>query len=145
MGRRKEKDKMVSNLRHALQQYLTLSLACIVVLIVTGCQRKDEMIGGVEIPIPANMTKNSDKVFDPVPGMEDGQVSYQGKVTPKEIFTFYQEVMAARGWQPTARFAEHQNSIGYTKGSKLVLVRYNEIADGTTVLTVMVGSQDPPK
>jgi hypothetical protein len=53
--------------------------------------------------------------------------------------------MAARGWEPTARFAEQQNSIGYTKGSKLVLVRYNENPDGTTVLTLMVGSQDPPK
>jgi hypothetical protein len=145
MGRRKEKDKMVSNFRRAFQQHLGLWLSCILVLAVIGCQRKDETIGGVEIPIPANMTKNSDKVFDPVPGMEDGQASYQGKVTPKEIFTFYQEVMAARGWEPTARFAEQQNSIGYTKGSKLVLVRYNENPDGTTVLTLMVGSQDPPK
>jgi hypothetical protein len=126
-------------------QRWTLYLLCVAVIVAAGCQKKDEMIGGVEIPIPANMTKNSDKVFDPVPGMEDGQVSYQGKVTPKEIFTFYQEVMAARGWQPTARFAEHKDSIGYTQGSKLVLVRYKEVGDGTTVLTVMVGSQDPPK
>ena len=68
------------------------------------------------------------------------------KVTPKEIFDFYQEVMAAKGWQPTARFAgEQQDSIGYTKGTRLVLVKYNANPDGTTVLTVMVGTQDPPK
>ena len=136
---------MLKIVRRASLQHLMLCLPCVVVLLITGCQRKDEVIGGVDIPIPANMTRNPDKVFDPVPGMEDGQVSYQGKATPKEIFTFYQEVMAAKGWQPTARFAEHKNSIGYTKGNKLVLVRYNENPDGTTVLTVMVGSQDPPK
>jgi hypothetical protein len=123
-----------------------LCLPCIVVLIIAGCQRKDEVIGGVDIPIPAKMTKNQDKVFDPIRGMGDGQVSYKGKVTPKEIFSFYQEVMAARGWQPTARFAgNEQNSIAYTKGNRLVLVKYNENPDGTTVLTVMVGTQDPPK
>lgn len=136
---------MARILKHPSLPRLLLCLPCIVVLIIAGCQRKDEVIGGVDIPIPAKMTKNQDKVFDPIPGMGDGQVSYQGKVTPKEIFTFYQEVMAARGWQPTARFDDHKNSIGYTKGNKLVLVRYNENPDGTTVLTVMVGSQDPPK
>jgi hypothetical protein len=136
---------MLRKFRDASLQWLPLWMPFIALFIITGCQRKDEVIGGVDIPIPAKMTKNQDKVFDPIPGMGDGQVSYQGKVTPKEIFSFYQEVMAARGWQPTARFAEHKNSIGYTKDNKLVLVRYNENPDGTTVLTVMVGTQDPPK
>jgi len=137
---------MLRKFRDASLQWLPLWMPFIALFIITGCQRKDEVIGGVDIPIPAKMTKNQDKAFDPIPGMEDGQVSYQGKVTPKEIFSFYQEVMAARGWQPTARFAgNEQNSIGYTKGNRLVLVRYNENPDGTTVLTVMVGTQDPPK
>ncbi|HXV84383.1 MAG TPA: hypothetical protein VEG60_31430 [Candidatus Binatia bacterium] len=126
-------------------QRLMLCLPCIL-LLMTGCQQRNEVIAGVEVPIPENMTKNQDQVFDPIPGFQDGQVSYQGKVTPKEIFDFYQEVMAAKGWQPTARFAgNEQNSIGYTKGTRLVLVRYNENPDGITVLTVMVGTQDPPK
>ena len=123
-----------------------LCLPCILLLIITGCQQRNEVIAGVEVPIPAKMTKNPDKVFDPIPEFKDGQVSYQGKVTPKEIFDFYQEVMAAKGWQPTARFAgDQQNSIAYTKGNRLVLVKYNENPDGTTVLTLMVGTQDPPK
>jgi hypothetical protein len=127
-------------------QRLALWLPCILLLIITGCQQRNEIIAGVEVPIPSKMTKNPDKAFDPIPGFKDGQVSYQGKVTPKEIFDFYQEVMAAKGWQPTARFAgNEQNSIGYTKGNRLVLVRSNANPDGTTVLTVMVGTQDPPK
>ena len=132
-------------LEHSALQHLILSLPCIL-LLITGCQQRNEVIAGVEVPIPAKMTKNPDKVFDPIPEFKDGQVSYQGKVSPKEIFDFYQEVMAAKGWQPTARFAGvHKDSIGYTKGNRLVLVRYNENPDGITVLTVMVGTQDPPK
>lgn len=127
-------------------QCLVLWLPCILLLIVTGCQKRNELIGGLEIPIPEKMTKNPDKVFDPIPGFQDGQASYQGKVTPKEIFDFYQEVMAAKGWQPTARFAgDQKDSIAYTKGNRLVLVKYNANPDGTTVLTLMVGTQDPPK
>ena len=137
---------MLRKFRDSSLQWLPLWMPFIALLITTGCQRKDEVIGGVDIPIPEKMTKNPDKVFDPIPGFQDGQASYQGKVTPKEIFTFYQEVMAAKGWQPTARFAgNEQNSIAYTKGNRLLLVKYNENPDGTTVLTLMVGTQDPPK
>jgi len=76
---------------------------CLLVLANVGCQRRDEEIAGVNIPIP--LTKNPDKSFVPVKGFEDGQVSYQGKVAPAEIFTFYQETMAAKGWQPNSWFA----------------------------------------
>jgi hypothetical protein len=127
-------------------QRLVLWVPCILLLIVTGCQKRNEVIAGLEIPIPEKMTKNPDKVFDPIPGFQDGQASYEGKVTPKEIFDFYQEVMAAKGWQPTARFAgDQKDSVAYTKGNRLLLVKYNANPDGTTVLTLMVGTQDPPK
>jgi hypothetical protein len=134
---------MPKKLRHSSLQYLALCLSCI--LFIAGCQRQDEVIAGVDIPIPEKMTKNPDKVFDPVPGFKDGQASYQGKVPPMEIFSFYQEVMAAKGWQPTARFSNGKDQIAYTKENRLVLVRYNQDPDGTTVLTVMVGTQEPPK
>ena len=137
---------MLKKSKYSSLQRVLLWMPLIVLLITTGCQKRNEVIAGLEIPIPEKMTKNPDKVFDPVPGFQDGQASYQGKVTAKEIFNFYQEVMAAKGWQPTARFAgDEQNSIGYTKGNRLVLVKSNENPDGTTVLTIMVGTQDPPK
>jgi hypothetical protein len=137
---------MLKKSRYSSPQRALVGILFLALLIVTGCQQRNENIAGVEVPIPAKMTKNPDKAFDPIPRFQDGQVSYQGKVAPKEIFDFYQEVMAAKGWQPTARFAgNEQNSIGYTKGNRLVLVRYNQNPDGITVLTVMVGTQDPPK
>ncbi len=135
---------MSKNLRLSSLQHLVLCLSCIL-LLITGCQRRDAVIAGLDIPIPEKMTKNPDKVFDPIPGFEDGQASYQGKVPPMEIFTFYQEVMGAKGWQPTARFSNGKDRIAYTKGNRIALIQYNENPDGTTVLTVMVGTQDPPK
>lgn len=137
---------MLGKFEHSSLQRVLLWTPLIALLITTGCQKRNEVIAGLEIPIPEKMTKNPDKVFDPIPGFQDGQASYQGKITPKEIFDFYQEVMAAKGWQPTSRFAgNEQDSIAYTKGNRLVLVKYNPNPDGTTVLTVMVGTQDPPK
>ena len=137
---------MLKKLKCSSLHRVLLWMPFIVLLITTGCQKRNEVIAGLEIPIPEKMTKNPDKVFDPIPGFQDGQASYQGKVTPKEIFNFYQEVMAAKGWQPTSRFAgNEQDSIGYTKGNRLLLVKYNANPDGITVLTLMVGTQDPPK
>ena len=137
---------MLKKSKYSSLQRVMLWVPCILLLIITGCQKRNEVIAGLEIPIPEKMTKNPDKVFDPIPGFQDGQASYQGKVTPKEIFNFYQEVMAAKGWQPTSRFAgNEQDSIAYTKGNRLLLVKYNANPDGITVLTLMVGTQDPPK
>lgn len=135
---------MTRNIAGTSLQRSLLCIVCILMLAVFGCQgRITEVIAGEEIPIPDNMTKNADKAIEPVPGFDDGQVSYQGKVTPAEIFTFYQEVMAAKGWQPTARFSDKKDRIAYTKGNRLVLVRYKEMPNGPTILTVLVGTDVP--
>ena len=137
---------MTRNIAGRSAQRSLLCIACILMLTVFGCQRRiTEVIAGEEIPIPEKMTKNPDKAMEPIPGFEDGQVSYQGKVTPAEIFTFYQEIMAAKGWQPTARFSDKKDRIAYTKGNALVLIRYEEMPNGPTLLTISVGKQDLPK
>jgi hypothetical protein len=127
-------------------QCVSLWLLCLLVLVNVGCQRRQNAdIAGVSIPIPANMTKNPDKSFVPIKGFEDGQVSYQGKVAPAEIITFYQEVMEADGWQPNSWFAGQKYQLAYTKGNRVALISYTPTPDGTTVLTIMVGTQYPPK
>jgi len=130
--------------RHRTQHGL-LGLAFICLLVAAGCQQQNAEIAGLSIPVPEKMTRNPDKVFDPLPGFKDGQASYQGNVAPTAIFVFYQHVMAAKGWQPTARFSNGKDQIAYTKGNRILLVRYTQIPDSTTVLTLMVGTQDPPK
>ena len=122
-----------------------ICLPCIALVVMTGCRQTNEVIAGVSIPIPEKMTKNPDKRFDTIPGFEDGQASYEGKTSPADIFSFYQEVMAAKGWQPTARFSEHKDRIAYTKDNRIVLIRYEQVPGGTTVLTIMVGTENPPK
>ena len=136
---------MTKNIAGSSWRRSLLCFACILTLAFVACQRRTENIAGVEIPIPDNMSKNADKGFESIPEFQDGQVSYQGKVTPSEIFTFYQENMAARGWQPTARFADQKDRIAYTKGNRLVLIRYNDTPDGTTVLTILVGTDASAK
>ena len=135
---------MTRNIAGTSLQRSLLCIVCILMLAVFGCQgRITEVIAGEEIPIPDKMKKTADTAIEPVPGFDDGQVSYQGKVTPAEIFTFYQEVMAAKGWQPTARFSDKKDRIAYTKGNRLVLVRYKEMPNGPTILTVLVGTDVP--
>jgi hypothetical protein len=53
----------------SLLQRSALWVLCFLLLIVSGCQNRNEMIAGLEIPIPQKMTKNPDKVFDPIPGL----------------------------------------------------------------------------
>ena|SRR6476661_7892277 len=80
---------MSKNLRSfTTPQCAWLCLLCLLVLANVGCQRRDEEIAGVSIPIPEKMTKNPDKSFVPIKGFEDGQVSYQGKVPPGGNFYF---------------------------------------------------------
>ena len=129
----------------SLPQRMVVCVLCSVMLAMSGCKETNQEIAGVSIPIPDKMTKNADKSFAPIPGFEDGQASYEGKVSPADIFTFYQEVMAAKGWQPNSWFADQKDRIAYTKGNRVVLIRYNQTPAGTTVLTVMVGTQNPPK
>ena len=135
---------MPKKVRDSSLKQLILCLSCIL-LLITGCQRRDSVIAGVDIPIPEKMTRDPDKVFDRIPGFLDGQATYQGKVPPMEIFSFYQEVMAAKGWQPTARFSNGKDQIAYTKDNRVAMIRYNQNPEGTTVMTIMVGTQDPPK
>lgn len=112
---------------------------------LSGCGRQDEVLGSVSIPIPSGMKKIPDKAFVPVPEFAGGGASYQGKVTPGEIFDFYQEVMAARGWQPDPRFVDQKDKLAYTKNNTAVLIWHSLNPDGTTLLTIMVGAKDPPK
>ena len=114
-------------------------------LLIAGCQGRDEIIAGVDVPYPREMQKIPDKSFDPIPGYEVGQASFLGRAMPGEIYTFYQEVMQARGWKPNGYFAGEKDQLAYTKGNKVVLISYHENAGGTSDLTIMVGSDEPPK
>jgi hypothetical protein len=110
---------------------------------IAGCQKRDAVIAGVSIPVPYQMKEVRDKAFEPVPGFEDGQASFRGKVARGEVFSFYQENMEARGWKPTSFMVSGKDQITYTKRDKICLVWYTPDPDGTATLIIMIGTFKP--
>jgi len=122
-----------------------MAFVCLLLVLVTGCQKKDASVAGVDIPIPSQMKQVADKVAETVPGFEDGQAAFRGKAAEGEIFNFYQENMEARGWKPTSFMVSKKNQLAFTKGGKICLVWYTPNPDGTTSLIIMVGPSKPPQ
>jgi hypothetical protein len=139
-----ENRKMLWQSRRQMPLLVSIGLLAMILSFYAGCQRQDATIAGVTIPIPGEMKKLPDKMYDPIPGFEDGQASYRGRVAPGEIFTFYQENMEARGWKPTTFMGGEKDQYAYTKGNRICLVWYTRNDDGTTDLTIMVGPSRPP-
>ena len=122
----------------------SIAFICLLLASFSGCQKKeDAVIAGVDIPIPSQMKKISDKVDQVVEGFGDGQAAFRGKATEGEIFNFYQENMEARGWKPTNFMVTKKNQMTYTKGNRVCLVWYTPNPDGTTSLIIMVGTSQP--
>src|SRR5919106_2716164 len=126
-----------------VRQIWLCAISFSLVLLLFGCQRRDEVIAGIDVPIPRAMEGIPDKGFAPIPGFEAGQASFHGRVKPGEIYTFYQELMEARGWTPDGFFAGDKNQLAYSKGNKAVLITHHENDDGTSDLTIMVGPARP--
>jgi hypothetical protein len=126
------------NNQNEIFRQASFCVVCIsLLLLIAGCQRRDEVIAGIDVPIPREMQKIPDKGFDPIPGFEAGQASFQGSVAPGEIYTFYQEVMEARGWRPDGFFAGKKDQLAYSKGNKAILISHHENGDGTSDLTII--------
>ena len=121
-----------------------IALTCVLFTLFSGCQKQGATIAGVEIPVPSEMKKVPDKVFEPIPGLEDGQEAFQGKIAAGDIFRFYQETMEARGWKPTNFMVSKKDQLAYTKDGRICLVWYTPNADGTTSLVIMIGTSKPP-
>jgi hypothetical protein len=135
-------------------KYLALSVfprllfcaVCTLLLLgIGGCQRRDVVIAGVDVPVPAEMKEVADKGFAAISGFETGQASFEGKVEPGEIYNFYQEVMEARGWKPSSFFAGQKDQLAYEKDNKVLMLSYDQNPDQTTTLTILVGPNRPPK
>jgi hypothetical protein len=120
-----------------------MALICMLLATLSGCQKKDATIAGVDIPIPSQMKQISDKVAEAIPGYDDGQAAFQGKAAEGEIFNFYQENMEARGWKPTTFMVSKKEQLAYTKDGRICLVWYTPNSDGTTSLIIMIGTTQP--
>lgn len=133
--------ELASGRRHPAISIVAL---CLTLMIFADCQKQDAIIAGVDIPIPSQMTRVPEKVVKPVPGYDDGQAAYLGKMSTRQVFEFYQENMEARGWKPTSFMVSRNDQLTYTKQDKICLVWYTPNPDGTTDLVIMVGKSPLP-
>ncbi len=108
-----------------------------------GDQQSTEVIAGLSIPIPSEMSKATDKSMElMVPGFNGGQVAYQGKVEPREVIRFYQKNMPLNGWDPYASLVTGSGLLVFTKSNKSVLIMVSE-SNGSTTLAILVGVMPP--
>ncbi|MGH7829402.1 MAG: hypothetical protein ACREP8_04430 [Candidatus Binatia bacterium] len=101
---------------------------------------RDEIIGGVRIPVPRGMNKSTEQRVElSLPGIEGGTASYQGSVDSKEIVAFYQAEMPRRGWVPKGSLVSQGGALAYTKDTRSALIRVSE-RGRVTVLDILVGA-----
>jgi hypothetical protein len=122
-----------------------LPAVLLLVLFGSGCsiepqdEEREEIVGGVMIPIPKGMNKSTEQRVElTLPGLNGAQVSYQGHMDPREIVGFYQREMAARAWNPKASLVAEGGALAYTKDNRSLLITIGR-SEGYTTLTILVG------
>lgn len=119
-----------------------LPLCLFLLAVLAGCalDQRDEVIGGVALPIPRGMSKAGDQTIElTIPGFEGGQAAYQGRVAPEEIVGFYRREMPARGWTPNASLVSQGGFLAYSKDNRSVLITVANNSGGTR-LAILVGA-----
>jgi hypothetical protein len=122
--------------------FILVSIVLFFALWIAGCgnQQREEVIGGVIVPVPSAMTKATEQVIElSFPGFEGGKVAYQGNVVPNEILKFYKEEMRARGWELHTSLLAGSGVLAYTNSNRSVLITVRT-TDSTTTLAILVGN-----
>lgn len=122
--------------------FILVSIVLFFALWIAGCgnQQREEVVGGVIVPIPPAMTKATEKVIElSFPGFEGGKVAYQGNVDPNEIVRFYKEEMRAREWEPHTSHLAGSGVLAYTNSNRSVLITVRT-TDSRTTLAILVGN-----
>jgi hypothetical protein len=102
-------------------------------------EEREEYIAGISVPIPGGMYRSTEQRVElTLPGMEGGEVSFSGRVDPKDVVRFYQREMLARGWTPKASLVSEGGTLAYTRDNRSVLVRIGR-TNGQTVVSILAG------
>jgi hypothetical protein len=102
-------------------------------------EEREEYIAGIVVPIPAGMYRSTEKRVElTLPGMEGGEVSFAGRVDPRDVVRFYQREMPARGWTPKASLVSEGGALAYTRDNRSVLIRIGR-SNGQTVVSILAG------
>ncbi|MEE9569279.1 MAG: hypothetical protein V3W37_07830 [Candidatus Binatia bacterium] len=128
--------------REVLQR-LPVLLLLVYLIAPHAAAQTNEIIAGIPIPIPPEMSKATDERIELiVPGFKGGQEAYQGSVDPSEVITFYQKQMPLDGWNPFVSLVTGGGLMVYTRMNQSVLISVGK-SNGKTTLAIMVGTTNP--
>ncbi len=143
MGGFSHKSIRASTLARGVLQWLPLLLLSVYLIAPHAAAQTNEIIAGIPIPIPPEMSKATDERIELiVPGFKGGQEAYQGSVDPSEVITFYQKQMPLDGWNPFVSLATGGGLLVFTRTNQSVLISVGK-SNGKTTLAIMVGSTNP--
>jgi hypothetical protein len=132
-----------STLAREVLQRLPVLLLLVYLIAPHAAAQTNEIIAGIPIPIPPEMSKATDERIELiVPGFKGGQEAYQGSVDPSEVITFYQKQMPLDGWSPYASLVTGGGLLVYTRNNQSVLISVGK-SNGKTTLAIMVGTTNP--
>jgi hypothetical protein len=102
-------------------------------------EEREEYIAGVAVPIPAGLYRSTEKRVElTLPGVEGGEVSFAGRVDPRDVVRFYQKEMPARGWTSKGSLVSEGGALAYTRDNRSVLIRIGR-NNGQTVVSILAG------
>ncbi len=124
-------------------RYETLRLwtwLTIFTVITAGCGgSREELIAGVNVPIPSGMEKSERQGVElTLPGLGAAQVSFKGKKDPQQIIDFYRKEMKDRGWRPGMGIVAGGGMLSFVKEGQTLMVTVGRSAEATT-LTILIG------
>ncbi len=132
-----------STLAREVLQRLPVLLLLVYLIAPHAAAQTNEIIAGIPIPIPPEMSKATDERIELiVPGFKGGQEAYQGSVDPSEVITFYQKQMPLDGWNPFVSLVTGGGLMVYTKLNQSVIISVGK-SNGKTTLAIMVGTTNP--
>ena len=117
-----------------------LVIAAIASLIFAACGgARDEMIGGVAIPVPKALRKVSENPVEiSFLGFGAGQAMFHGSMETEKVIEFYKRELPARGWQQSMNLQSGGTMLAYIKEGKSVLIGIGK-QNNETVLSLTVG------
>jgi hypothetical protein len=124
------------NSRHCL-----LSLAVLLLfLIASSCAgSRDEVVGGVTVPVPGAMKKGAEKPVEvSFLGFGAAQASFHGNMESAQLVEFYKKELPSRGWQENLKLLSGGAMLAYSKDGKTLLIGITS-QEKDTVLSLTVG------
>lgn len=129
---------MRANMPYVLGKLVIAAIVLSLIFAACGGSR-DEMIGGVTIPVPKALSKGSENPVEiSFLGFGAGQATFHGSMESEKIIEFYQRELPARGWQQSMNLQSGGTMLAYIKEGKSVLIGIGK-ENNETVLSLTVG------